>query len=267
MATSLIKYEPTSPGRVALSPSALHYGPESLVTGQAPCGFMPANELAALFEKNMFPVVGGAYPYASGEWTVTTTGTSAAAAQAITAGGGVLLTCGSDSTFNTNLQSKGIWTPAAGKRVVALARIQTSDITTVGFEFNLGNSQVDPGTTNYTDVVGVKMGVGAGTVIGKVRGNSGTQAVSGTLGTNVAATEAFVGFHLYLAAAAADIQGGFWYGTSIANAVYTPFTSAQRTQALAILTTPPSMYLNLHAKGSASNPTVTFTSVLASIDR
>lgn len=270
MATETKLYVPTHPGAVGLfSMSDLHFADDKF-GGRAPEGGIAAFLTGMLFEKNTFPVVGGLFPYTAAQWTVTATGTGAAAAQATTAGGGIKLTCGSDSTFNTNLQSIEAWTPVANKRFVAMCRVQTSDITTVGFEFNVGSSQVDPATTNYTDVIGLKMAVGAGTVIGKVRGNSGTQATTGTLTTLVAATDHFMGFTFTLSATDSLVDGGFFVassGAGIKSATYTAFTAAQKAQAAAILTTPPSMYVNLHAKGSASNPTVTFTSALAMVDR
>jgi hypothetical protein len=265
MATSMIEYFGTLPGKTGLnSPAAFHFSTERAAGGSEPCGWMPANILAQLFGKRTFPLVGGGMPYAAGEWTTTTTGTGAAIADATT--GGILLTCGSDSTFNTNLQSKLAWTPVAGKHIVGLAIVQTSDITTVGFEFNLGNSQVDPATSNYTDVIGVKMAVGAGTVLGKVRGDSGTQAASGTLTTLAAATQTFVGFHAVLNATAGSVDGAFFAGADIFSATTTYFTANQQTQAAAILTTPPTMFMNLSAKGSAGNPTVSFNAAMFTID-
>lgn len=266
MALGTRQFFPTHPGQDgAQFASDMKYSDAHITNGRYAGGGFPANLLAALFSMNMFTSVGGMFPYASGGWTVTTTGTSAAAAQAATAGGGVKLTAGSDSTFNTNLQSIGIWTPVASKRVIALGRVQASDITTVGFEFNIGNSQVDPATTNYTDVVGIKMAVGAGTTVGKVRGNSGTEATV-ALSTLAATTDMFVGLTFTLNATAALVDGGFFMGSNLMTATYTPFTADQKSQAAAILTTPPSMYLNLHAKGSAGNPTVTYTSAIAGVE-
>lgn len=267
MSTNIEQYEPKHPGALGFfSPADLHFPTALNGAACSPCARVPANRIAAMFAKDSFPEVGGGKGYNSAEWTVTTTGTGAAAASGTAAGGGIVLTCGSDSTFNTNLQSKQIWTPVAGKWVTVLARLQASDITTVGFEFGIGNSQVDPNSTNYTDVVGYKMTVGAGTVVGKVRGNSGTQAATGTLYTMTAATDAFLGFTFNLNATAASAQGFWFAGSSLKTATVTPFTAAQLTQLAAILTTPPSMYLNLHAKGSAANPTITYTSVLAHVD-
>jgi hypothetical protein len=323
----------THPGQAGnYNPGDMMFPPGNAIGTQNPFGFAASNLPSAMFGKMSFPVVGGGFPYAVGEWTATVTGTGAAAAQSTN--GGVLLTCGSDSTFNTNLQSRALWTPVANKRVIAAAILQTSDITTVGFEFNIGTSAVDPGTTNYTDVVGIKMAVGAGTMVGKVRGDSGTQSNSSTLYTATAATDFFVALQFNLGVpksvdtkttvttgassatqtvgntagmAAGDVlyfattavyrtvisvtnsttvvvdatlstttaevvtvfivDGGFWAGADHLSATYTAFSAAQKVQAGKMLTTPQSMYLNLHAKGSASNPTVTYAAAFAQVDR
>jgi len=224
-------------------------------------GGFPDNELAKFSNFYTLLELGGGFGYASGDYSVTTTGTGAAAAAATTAGtekGSVLLTCGSDSTFNTTIISKSPFTPTAGKRILGYALLQASDITTVGWEFGVGNTQVDPATTNFTDCVKIKMAVGAGTTVLAVRGDSGTQATqAGT--TLSAATDIWVAFTCELNATATSVDGGFWMGTTFgASMTYTPFNAAQQTQAAAILTTPPSMYGILAAKGSASNPTVLF---------
>lgn len=269
MATNTFFPIPTHPGLAGSTLlSDLHGNHGHAGFGQSPLASAAALMLGGLYQKDVLAILGGGIPYASGGWTVTTTGTGAAAAQAATAGGGVLLTCGSDSTFNTNLQSKPIWTPVADKWMWAACRVQASDITTVGWEFNIGNSQADPATTNYTDVIGLKMAVGAGTVLGKVRGNSGTQVTSSTLYTMTAATDAFFGFVFKLNATAANNAGWFFAGSNIQTCTATNIASITGglAQMAAILTTPPSMYLNLHAKGSAANPTVTFTSVYGMVD-
>lgn len=336
MSTNIRHYESTHPGQegTALAHN-MHFSPVSLQTGQYAGGFFPSNMLAELFGKSLFTSVGGNQLYQSGGWTVTTTGTGAAAAQAITKGGGVKLTAGSSSTFNTNLQSIMSWTAVVNKNVAVLARLQTSDITTVGFELSIGTSAVDPGSTNYTDCVKIKMAVGAGTMVGSVRGNTLTQSNSGTLNTAVAATDFIAGFYfncgvpkaastattlgtgtssatqtvgstsgmqpgdvLYFATSAAyrgvasitnattvvltatlstttgeavtvfGGGGGFFTGANIDALTYTPFSEAQRVQMSAIAgqATPAVMYLNLHAKGSAGNPSVTFASATGNVD-
>lgn len=333
MATGHFDYShgTTHPGRADIINPADVMFPPGGAGGHNPFGFFGSNILSNLFGKLTFPVIGGGYGYAAGNHTVTNTGTGGAAAQATN--GGVLLTAGSSSTFNTNLQSLALWTPTVNKRIVAAAMVQSSDITTVGWEFNIGSSAVDPGTTNYTDVIGFKMAVGAGTILGKVRGDAGTQAVTGTLYTAVAATDLFMaisaGFRatdttknttvttgassttqtlgstanivagqvLYFATTAvyrtvisvtnatqlvvdatlstttAEVvsiyqpYGSFFIGADHLTTTETAFSAAQLVQLGKILTTPVSMYCNLHAKGSAGNPTVTFGAVMAQVDR
>lgn len=245
------------------------YGTRRTASGaENPTGMMTSFLAGHMFGMNTLAVLGGGIPYASGLWTVTTTGTGAAAAQATHPGGGVLLTAGSDSTFNTNLQSKAAWTPVADKWMLAHGRVQSSDITTVGWEFNIGASAVDPATTNYTDVIGFKMAVGAGTVLAKVRGNAGTQVTSSTLYTMTAATDAYFGFLFKLSATTASNMGYFFYGADMLNLTavlsVTDISGAQ-AQMAAMLTTPQTSYLNLHAKGSAGNPTVTFSAAMAQV--
>lgn len=170
----------------AQSPADMMFPPGS------PASFFASNPMSRRFGKAPFQGIGNGLTYSTLDWTATTTGTSAAAAASTS--GGVLLTCGSDSTFNTNLQSINLWAPTVQKRIQGLAILQTSDITTVGFEYSFGTSAVDPATTNYTDCIKLKMAVGAGAVIGAVRGGSGTQAVTSTLYTATAATDFVVGF-------------------------------------------------------------------------
>ena len=268
MATGLKLFLATHPG-IAANLADIHGNSEHASLAMNPTAFMAALEAGHMFSKDTFTRIGGGHTYLAAGWTVTTTGTSAAAAQATTAGGGVKLTCGSDSTFNTNLQSIQPWTPVADKWVLAHCRVQASDITTVGWEFNIGASAVDPATTNYTDVFGLKMAVGAGTVLGKVRGNSGTQVTSSTLYTMAATTDAYFGLLFKLSATEANNAGCFFYGSNIMNITGITDVSAitgAKAQMAAILTSPPSMYMNLHAKGSAGNPTITFTSAFGQVD-
>lgn len=306
----------THPGHsYNVSPATKHFPGGSV--------FMRAssNRAARTANKVPFQGIGDGVTYSTLDWTATTTGTGAAAA--LNTGGGVLLTAGSDSTFNTNLQSKNLFAPGVGKKIQAWMRVQTSDITTVGFDWSFGTSAVDPSTTNYTDCIKFKMTVGAGTVVGRVRGGSGTEAASATLYTMAAATDAFFGFNvdlgtlkspdtattvttgassttqtvgstkgmqpgdvLYFATTAVyaaiasitdgvtvvlgasistttaeivtvyGLSGSFWAGSSVSTAVETPFTAAQLVQLARIVRASPSMYHNISAKGSASNPTV-----------
>lgn len=297
-----------------------------------PFRFGAANGWARQFGSNPFQGIGNGITYSTLGWTVTTTGTSAAAAA--NTGGGVLLTAGSDSTFNTNLQSTNLWAPLVGRKMTGGIILQPSDITTVGWEWGFGASAVDPATTNYTDCIKFKMAVGAGTVIGAVRGGSGTQAVTSTLYTMVAATDAFFGFSvdfgtlkspdtattvttgassatqtlgstngikagdvLYFATTAVyaavasvtsatvlvlgtsistttaeavtvyGLSGSFWAGATPQTATETPFSSAQMVQLAKIVRASPSMYHNISAKGSASNPTILAQSAYLERDR
>lgn len=340
MATPLAHYESSHVGNKA-GISSFHVDPSN----GDPLAYHPANAFSKNFQKLVLAeIVQGAYPNTTtGQlWTVSVPNTGDSFAPATTQGGGVLATCGSDGTFSTNAASVLTWTPVVNKWVCAAAILQTSDITTVGFEFGIGSTQIDPATTDYTDCVGFKMAVGAGTIIGKVRGNSGTVANSSTLYTATAATDLFcalafnlgvpvlegstvlgtgassttqtlavatapqraalsqiaLGDIIYFATSAlyrritainyttgvltvdATLSsttaeaitvfrpgGGFWIGADVDSTTFTAFTDAQLTQLAKILTTPPSFYLNLNAKGSASTPTVLWKTVMNAIDR
>ena len=297
-----------------------------------PFRWMATNPIAKCFGSVPFQGIGMGYTYSTLDWTATTTGTGAAAA--LDTSGGVLLTCGSDSTFNTNLQSKTLWAPGVGKKMVGGVILQPSDISTVGWEWSFGTSAVDPATTNYTDCIKFKMAVGAGTVVGAVRGGSGTQSATGTLYTMTAATDAFFGFSvdfgtlkspdttttvttgassatqtvgstkgmqpgdvLYFATTAVyaavtsitdavtvvlgtsistttgetvtvyGTAGSFWTGSSPQSITETPFTQAQLVQLARIVRASPSMYHNISAKGSASNPTILVKTAYLERDR
>lgn len=176
MATTHRKYFPTHPGRDGgICPADFHFSPASASRVQDPCGFMAANTLGELFCKNVFPMVSPGTGYNANLWTTTATGTGAAVADSSAAGGGILLTTGSTSTENTNLQSLQIWAPLAGKpqRIVGLARVIPLDITLSGFEFSFGTSAVNPMGTDYTDAVSIRMLQATPGIIGKVRGSSG----------------------------------------------------------------------------------------------
>lgn len=307
----------------SIDPSTMAFTGPKIGTAALPSAGFPAFLPGLLFGMQPLAIIsGGGFGYKSTDFTVTATGTGAAAARST--GGNVLLTCGSDSTFNTNLQSIDLWTPVPDKWIYGVARVVPSDVTTVGFEFGLGTSAVDPGTTNYTDCIKLKMAVGAGTTVGRVRGDSGTEAASGTLKT-FTATAGWVGFKANLGVAkAADTattvttgassttqtvgstkhiqagdllyfgtsavyrsvssvasttslvvdttistttaetvtvyrpMGSWWAGSTYAGMTSTDFTAAQLIQLGRILQTPASMYGNLHAKGSASNPTIAY---------
>lgn len=240
-----------------------HFGPEEGF------GAFLAHVLhGKLFRKNTFPVVAGMFPYTAAQWTVTSTGTGAAQAQATTAGGGILLTTGSTSTFYSGLQSKAVVTPAAGKVFAAYARVQVSHATQVGFNFGFANAQADPTGTEYTDFIGFRKAPSSATIKGTVIGNSGTVTQTATLLTAVAATEYYIGFWVDLESTAATCAGSFYYGTSMDNMTELPMSTTILTEVVKFLTTAPTDFgLTLFATGtSGNNATCTFTSVLASVD-
>jgi hypothetical protein len=232
---------------------------------------LPANLFASLFEKDMAPIIsGGICPDLSTSLTVpgfTVTSGGTADATAYSTAGGILITTPSDDDFNMNLESSLAFTPATGKWYGMVARIQVSHATQIGFRLGFGNSQALPFTTDYTDFVGISKAITSANVLGRVRGNSGTAADTGTLGAIVADTEIEVGFCCFLHATTQE--GYFTYKTATADApTVTAFTSDQLTQLAAILTTPPTCYWNIHCTGTTGqNRTMTVTSFMAGGDR
>jgi hypothetical protein len=250
---------PTHPGQEgAQFPSDFKFSDAQITSGRYPGGGFPDNVLAQMVNMRTLLLTGGGFPYVAGSYSETKTGTAAAIAQATGDSVGSLLhTAGSTSTFNTTSISVPLWTPVAGKRIIGLARLQASDITTVGFDFAIGSSQVDPHTTNYTDGIGIRMAVGAGTTTLKARGDSGTEVTQA--GTTLAATtDMCMAFTATLNATAALCDLSFWMGSTFESMTHTPGSATQKAQLAAILTTPPSMYGILATKGSAGNPTVTW---------
>ncbi len=263
MATQNRMYVPTHPGEAGnIKIKSLAVPIEDGITA-----FLAANGIAALFNKNTWPIVGGGGTYTSGQWNITTTGTGAAAAEATTPGGGILITTGSTSTFNTDLSSKQVWTPVADKYIAFAARIQVSHATQIGFDLGITNSQADPQTTDFTDSIEFRKAVGGATVVGRVRGDSGTAASTSTLLTMTAATEYEIGFYAKLNATAGNCQGSWFVGVTGGPYTETAFTANQRAQLARILTTPPSFAFNLSGKGTTGvNPTMTVTAALLQAD-
>lgn len=233
---------------------------------------LPANIFAQLFEKNMAPIIGGAYPVDVGTltvpgWTVTTGGTGDAIAAHTD--GGLLLTAASDDNFDMTLDSVLAVTPTTGKWYSMVARITVSGATALGFKLGLttgAGAAALPFGTNYTDVVAISKAIASAAVLGTCRGNSGTAADSGTLGT-ISTAEVEVGFAFYLHATTP--QGYFSYKTATADApTFTAMTSDQLAQIAAILTSPPTMYWTIHITGvTGTNPTLAVTSFIAGADR
>ena len=259
MATNAIGYASRHPGpRGRLDDRDLHFSTDKAGA------HLPFNELASLFECDMGPKIGGHFRYTAGDWTVTTGGTGDSVADAVTSGGGVLITAASDDNFDTTLDWTAVATPVAGKWYSMLARIQVSDATGIGFRIGIttgGSAAALPFGTDYTDQVTISKAIASAAVLGKVRGNSGTAADTGTLGTIVAATEIEVGFDVYVHATS---PSGFWFY----NGVRTAFTANQLLQVIAILTTPPTSYWTVHVTGvTGTNPTLLVTSLIAGRSR
>jgi hypothetical protein len=229
-----------------------------------PGAYLPANLLANLFECDMGPQLGGQFRYTAGDWTVTTGGTGDTQADAVTSGGGLLITAASDDNFDTTLDWTAVATPVSGKRYALLARIQVSDATGIGFRIGIttgGGAAALPFGTDYTDQVTISKAIASALVVGKVRGNSGTAADTGTLGTIVASTEIEVGFEVYVHATTP--AGAFFY-----NGVRTPMTADQLAQVVLLLTTPATCYWTIHVTGvTATNPTLLVTSLVAGRSR
>ena len=248
----------------ARNPGSLKHRQLHIPTGEGVGGRLPQNIFAQLFEKNMAPIIGGGMtPDLSTTLTVpgftaSTGGTGDPTGYSTS--GGLLITAPSDDDFNINLESALQFTPATGIWYGMMARIEVSHATQIGFRMGFGNSQALPFTTDYTDQVTISKAIASALVVGKVRGNSGTVADTGTLGTIVAATEIEVGFYCYLHATA---QAGYFFYNETA----TVFTADQLTALATILTTPPTCMGNINATGTTGNtPTMTVTSFIAGQD-
>jgi len=255
MATDKV-YRPSTrvPASQGLRARRLHFDE------QLPGAFFPANELAQMLECNMGPKLGGHFRYTAGDWTVTTGGTGDTQADAVTSGGGLLITAASDDNFDTTLDWTAVATPVSGKRYFLMARIAVSAATGIGFRIGIttgGGAAALPFGTDYTDQVTFSKAITSANVVGKVRGNSDTAADTGTLGAMANDTEIEIGFEVYVHA---TTPAGAWYY----NGVRTEFTSAQRDQVALLLTTPATCYWTLHVTGvTGTNPTLLVTSLVA----
>lgn len=261
MATNRENYPGTARTAPSWNDKSLHQ--RSKVPGYR----MPSHLLGRLFESDMGMQIGGGRAYLAGDWTITTGGTGDAIAQATTSGGGVLITAASDDNFDTTMDwANGVATPVAGKWYTCLARVQVNDITQIGFKLGLttgGGQAALPFGTEYTDAITLSKAITTGVVTGRARGDSGTAAVSDTLGTMANATEVEIGFTFYCATVA-NGAAGFWYY----NGVETPFTAAQVAQIAKLLDTAATCYWTLHVTGTTgNNPTLLVTSALATRSR
>jgi hypothetical protein len=257
-------FQPTHPGRLGVVKQADLRVPEE----DGLCSWLPAT-IAALRSGQFFTCMDMGNRYIAGDWTITTGGTGDAQAQAITKGGGALITFASDDNFDTTLDGAlGVPVLASGKRFGFVATLQVSDLDGIGWKVGFttgGGAAALPFGTNYTDVFGFSKAILAGAVVGTARGNSGTAANSGTLGTMADATEITIGMFGVAHATAPELS--FYYGTPGGGGAVTPATSDQLAQLAAHLTTPPTMLFTIHGTGvTGTNPTLTFREVLAGVE-
>ena len=221
--------------------------------------FLPANLAAQALEMNMFPMIGLGATYLAAPWTVTTSG-AGTVADAVTPGGGILCTTANTAGYYSGVQAKQLFTPAADKVICDYARVRVSHAN-MGFWFGVGNVQADPTGTDYTDFVGFYKAPGAATMVSKVIGNTGTTANSGTLATFVADTEVVIGYNIKLHATNPTgffLVDGTQYG----------MTNDQVTQAIRILTTPPSCSaIRLGVGVSGQTYTATFVSAVGGVNK
>jgi hypothetical protein len=258
MATDQKLYLPTHPGRPGIGADTYHYPPEG-----GPSAYQAAFISGQLFKKNTFPIIGGGFPYVAADWTITTGGTGDSVAVATTAGGGILITAASDDNFDTPMDSIWGFTPASGKVFAARYRFQVSAATGIGFKLGMttgGVAAALPFGTNYTDVVALSKAIASAPVTGTARGNSGTAAATGTLGSAANDTEIDAGF--WVCPHATEPFGSFYY-----NGTVTPMTADQLAQVVLLLTTPATLYHTIHVTGvTGTNPTLLVKSALAMVD-
>lgn len=248
MATDKSLYISTHPGLIGVNKIAQFQVPHEDAQG----GGLAAFRVGELLRKNTYPIIGGGHTYDAAAWTIVTGGTGDA--QAYSTAGGIVITAASDDNFDTTLTSVMGQAPASGKSIDMVARIQVSAITGIGFYVGFATGGADaalPFGTEYTDVVAINKPIASANVVGRARGNSGTAAVTGTLGAMVNNTEIEVGMHF--TPHATNPEGYFTY-----NGVVTPMTTSQLAQVVALLTTPQTMRAVIHVTGvTATNPTLT----------
>jgi hypothetical protein len=207
--------------------------------------YFAANKAAEMFKKSIMPYIGRGKAYTAAQWTVTDGGTADAWAEATTAGGGLKITTPTDDDFNMSLQSVQLWTPAAAKYVSCFARIAVDDADKIGFHVGIGNTQVLPFTTDFTDKVMIQKAITSTDIVGAVRGNSGTAANSAALATCTDGGVIDIGFWFKIGTSGSVGTAGAWYY----NGKFTSFSGAQLNQLFAILTTPPSVYFTIDCTG------------------
>jgi hypothetical protein len=263
-------YVPTHPGQVGAKRLKDYVVPVEDGSG----GMSPAFLVGNLLEKNMAPIIGGGLnqDYATSltvpGWTVVTGGTGDATANAVTAGGGLLMTLASDDNFDMTLDAVGAVTLAEKKWYHLAARIQVSNATGIGFKIGLttgGSAAALPFGTNYTDVVAFSKPIASAAMVGTCRGDSGTAADTATLATIVAATEVEIGFAFYIDSTSATTSRGYW----VVNDTVTGMSAAQIAQIDKLMDDgTQTMYWTIHGTGvTATNPTMTITSLIAGNDK
>lgn len=157
---------------------------KALIVGEHSKGhqFIPANLYAALVG---FVGLSSNSSYNAPDFTERTTGAGASIAMGAD---GLVLTSGSAAaTDDAQFQSIRSWTPAAGKRAVAFAKIKISDIANPGFVFGFANTVTDWFGTEATHSAAFLMAKGAATVVGRSKDGT-TGSSSATLATMVADT-------------------------------------------------------------------------------
>lgn len=250
-------FAPTHPGlsrTPEMDPSRLHFA-----FGDHLFGGHPANELARLMGKRTHWTLGNGvyipsitatatnYPLAI---TITDNAGGATGSVGYDSAGVLVLTV--DDANTAEIRAKAIELPSvlsniqAGKpmHVCAGMRIASTDVAHIGYAFGLGvNASAASGLVgnDHTDELIIRKGVAAGTVTGRVRGNSGTAAASATLITQTASVYSVVGFSALIGSTAAECAGFFY-----ANGTKTQFSDDQKTQLFAMLTTPPQLAFFFH---------------------
>lgn len=124
--------------------------------------------------------------YTAADFTTRTTGTGAAIA--MTAAGLLFTTGSAASTDDAQAQALRGFTPAAGKRAYAFARLQISDITHPLVAFGWSNTVTDYGAGESTDNALFLMAAGGATIVGRSK-DGATGSSTSTLLTAVAATD------------------------------------------------------------------------------
>jgi len=240
MATSVDNRIPTHPG-LETAGAVSQYLQVSPSEGEF--GRMAGSVLAWFEGKKTLFAFGGPFPYVASEVTETkdNSGTMPIGAD------GLAMTTGNgddnDLGFLTNKKLGNLAQgtaniPFAGMFIEAHLMVSLPDITENDFWFGFSDV-ADPIASAPNDHISFVKTDGAATMVGRVRGNAGTAADSGTLHTFVANQKVRLGIKAYLGTAATT-WGEFLVTPCGAGGVTTrtPFTAAQNAQLFAWLTSP-----------------------------